>query len=525
MGSASLLLEHVDKLIDRVDGIAQEGHDSKIKAAWRLNPFKWARERLGLRIIPWSHYCRDKYAAHKWDGTKEPLVECAKALGRGESVAVFSATGTGKTYLGAILVFWFLDCWEGSQVVTLAPKKEQLSLHIWKEIGKHWHLFTKIHPKARYLSGSMQIEMRPHRKDWGAVGFACGVDADEEVAGRARGFHAEHMLFIIEETTGVNPALLNAVKLTCTAPHNIRLFFGNPDSNVDSLSLAAAEAGVTRVRASARDHPNIVANDPTIIPGAASAQKHDEWRLDLGEDSPIFISRTRGIPPAQSMHALIRREWIDAAIERGQNSEAVQVLMKKTAKSAIGADCANSEKGDDAVYVFGKGAVATELWHGKTPDTNAWGRQHLWPFIDSDLVKAKHVGIDTVGVGAGCFNELARLKAHCQKLEGGQWDEYAKGESYASLRAQMYWQARHDLQHGEVAISIKDLAVLKQLTEELIVAKWKTQNSKIKVQPKEEIVEVLGHSPNYADAFVYWNWVRQAQRVRDFSHPSQPVAF
>jgi hypothetical protein len=537
MGDVNVLLNELDRVLRIVDGEEDEKHDDKIDPSWRKNPFKWARDRLGLRLLPWAHYCRDKYVGHQWDGTKEPLLECAKALARGESVAVLSATGVGKTYLGAVLVLWWLDCWQGSQVVTLAPKKDQLTLHIWKEIGRLWPLFKKIHPKAELTT--LRIRMRPRATAtndddeslgdaWGATGFACGVAADEQVAGKARGFHAEHLLFIVEETTGVHLAILNAVKLTCTAPHNLRLFFGNPDSNEDSLSRTAREPGVTSIRASGYDHPNVVAKDSTIIAGATSEAKIAEWRTELGEENPLFMSRARGIPPAQSAHALVRKEWIVAARERAQEEIARQALQT-LGPPALGVDVANSEAGDKASFAFGRGAVCLKLESFACPDANAYGRQHIWPYIDSDLVKPKHVGVDSVGVGVGCLNELNRLcrvsglQQSCAGLNGGEkfWERYAKSEVFQNLRSQMWWQARLDMQHGTVAIAFED----PELEEDLLCPTWTTKNGKICVEAKEEIKKRIGRSPDKGDAWVYWNWIRQAQKDINFDYASQPVAF
>jgi hypothetical protein len=260
VGASPLLSAELDRLIQAAErGVTAadlQPHDEKIRDAWRKDIFKWARERLKLPLKRWSSYAPDRYGRHLWDGTKEPLAAVIKALSGDFSAAVSSATGIGKTYFGAVVILWWLDCWEGSQVVTLAPKEDQLTLHIWKEVGKLWPLFEKLHPEARLMQ--LQIEMRPGRKDWGATGFACGVAADEQVANRARGFHAEHLLFIVEETTGVHDSILAAVKFTCTAPHNLRLFFGNPDSMQDSLAKVSAEPGVVAIRASALDHPNVV---------------------------------------------------------------------------------------------------------------------------------------------------------------------------------------------------------------------------------------------------------------------------
>ena len=534
MGAPQIIQDKLADMCERLHtGRDVADHDELIKDAWRKDPFKWARERLKLPMKRWSAYAPQLYRDHRWDGTHEPLFTTAKEVAAGNNVAVFSGTGTGKTYLGAIIVLWWLDCWEGSQCITVAPKKEQLNRHIWKEISRLWPLFEKIHPRAEFLSGSLEIRMRPERKDWFATGFVCGVAADEAVANKARGFHAEHMLFLLEETTGIHPSILMAIKLTCTGPHNLRLFFGNPDSIFDGLSRAADEPGVIRVRASALDHPNIVAQDPHLIPGAQSQKILNEWREEWGEESPLYQSRVRGIPPAQDQHALIRIEWIKAAQERfrllREGSPPAELLLFHEGAAALGVDVANSESGDKAAIAYGRGRVLREVKSYRCPDANEFGRFQVYPFIDSGMVEEGHVGVDIVGVGVGCFNELKRLGCYVQGLNGGRALERKTHdpEPVKNLRSKMYWQLRTDLQHGNIALPDDD----DEMVEDLLAPTWKTQNGVIIVESKEDFKKRLPdqRSPDKGDAVVYWNWVRQARAGLDFGGDQTsirgPVAF
>lgn len=502
---------------------------------WRADPFLWARDRLGINLRRWSEYAPDTYSAHHWDGTTEPLAAAAGALASGFSAAISSATGIGKTFLGAILTFWFLDCWEGSQVITTAPMQEHLTLHIWKEIRRLWPLFHRHHPQAELLT--LLIRMRPGTEHepkvdangvpysfsgWGAVGFKCGVGADEEVSGRARGFHATDMLFILEETNGIHPAILAAIKLTCTAPHNLRLFFGNPDHMQDGLALAAREAGVKAVRASGYDHPNVVLNDPALVPGAISVPKIEEWRADYGDESPLFQARARGIPPAQAADALIRSEWVEAAW-KAPTIRVMELQQKHGGKAAVGVDVAASEDGDRAAIAEGLGAVCHQLKSYRCPDPNAFARQYLHPLLASGSLKPDRMGIDSVGVGVGSVGELKRLGFVVTGLNGGErfWAAFAKdGEVFANLRGQMWWQARQDLFKGEV-IPPRD----EELKQDLLAPKWWTQNGKIYVESKEDLKVRLGRSPDKGDAFVYWNWIRQASKASTFDVPSRAVSF
>lgn len=528
MSAPLFLRDKLDDMCSRLEtGREAVDHEAQIKPAWRKDPFKWARERLRIPLKKWGAYSYDHYKEHTWDGSREPLWEVGQALARENSVAVFSATGVGKTYLGAVLVLWWLDCWEGARVITVAPKQEQLALHIWKEIDVLWPLFERLHPQAVKMA-SLRINMRPGRKDWQALGFVCGVAADEQVAQKARGFHSEHMLFICEETTGIHPAILAAIKATCTAPHNLRVFFGNPDSIFDGLSRAANEAGVERVRASAYDHPNIVCDDYNLVPGATSKKKLDEWKQEWGEDNPLFQSRARGIPPAQEASALVRLEWLVAAVKRGDpqtQAEHDAFMALQDGDTALGVDVANSESGDKAAIAEGKGAVLRRVTKYVCPDANAFARHQVWPLIDSGMVDESRVGIDSVGVGAGSVNELKRLNAYVQSLNGGEapWRAYEHDEKFKNLRSQMWWQMRMDLQHGRIVMPDDQ-----ELQEDLLAPTWRTLNGVIIVESKEDFKKRLGRSPDKGDAAVYWNWVRQARSGISFSEGGMhkgPIAF
>jgi hypothetical protein len=510
MGSTDLLRDQLDRLIAAVEaGERVIPHNDQIRPEWRKDVFIWARQRLRLPFKRWRSYKPEAYSHHAWDGTQEPIDALYKALTGNFSCAVSSATGIGKTFAGAVLLLWFLDCWEGAQVVTMAPKKDQLTLHMWKEIGRMWPLFQKLHPQATL--DTLRIRMRPGRDDWGAVGFPCGVGADEDVANKARGFHAEHLLFVIEETTGVDPAILAAVKFTCTAPHNLRVFFGNPDSEFDPLAMVSREPGVVAVRASALDHPNVVGDDPALIPGATSRQKIQDLREEYGEDNPLYKSRVRGIAPAQGATALVRFEWLEQSAARWAEGKA----DRRKGNAALGVDVANSPNGDKAALAFGRGQTLLELKAMPCPDANEFGRHHVWPMIESGLVGKNRVGVDNVGVGVGTVNELRRLGALVVGLNGGEhfWEEFTRdNEQFNNLRSQLWWQLRHDLQRGNV-----DLPNDRQLWDDILVVTWKTMNGKIVVESKEDLKKRLGRSPDKGDAVVYWNWMRQFTRGLDIS--------
>jgi len=473
-------------------------------AHYQKDPVGWMRDRLHIpeEHIRWSRL--PAYKGHTWDGDRDPLAKALEGLAAWNDVGVESGTATGKTFiLGAAATLWFLDCFPEALVVTGAPKEQQLELHLWKEIGRLWPRFQAYRPAAKLLH--LELRMVP-RADlsgfagWQAVGFPVGVGSSEESATKAQGFHAEHMLIITEETPGIHAATMTAFEQTSQAPHNLRLALGNPDHAQDELHRFCQSPDVVAVRISALDHPNVVCNDPSLIPGAASRQKIDQRRKKYGEDNPLFMSRVRGICPTDATDSLIKFSWCVQARDRPDQEQ-----LELEGPEALGVDVANSEEGDKGALARGRGARLRMVSSYACPDANAFARDRVASEIGPEL-DAGCVGVDGVGVGAGAVNELKRLGHLVESLLGGAAPVaiVEQEEKFLNLRSQMWWQMRLDLQHGRIGLPNDE-----ELFADLTLPRWGIRNGKIFVQSKDELKKKLGRSPDKGDAAVYWNWIRQ----------------
>jgi hypothetical protein len=488
-----------DYLADQLVGI-EDAVDDMIAKGYDKDPVSFMTEILKIprNTLVWGE--NPGYKNHTWDGTEEPLVAILEGLAAWKDVGVESATGTGKSYLAAAVILWFLACFRDARVVIAAPKGDQVTDYSWKEIRTMMESFNDTFPLARQFSRILRMD--PKKKEaWTANAITVGVGSEEESATKAQGWHDVHMLIITEETPGIDKAVMEAFENTCTAPHNLRLALGNPDHSLDSLHKFCLSEGVVHIRISGLDHPNVVSKDPNIVPGAVSVESLAKRLRKYGEEGRMWLSRGRGMSPTEAQDSLVKMEWL---LAQSQLSKAAREILRANGLSAIGADVANSVDGDKAATARGIGADCYEVPAFQCPDANKFGAD-LAAEIDERTLDPGRVTVDGVGVGAGCVNELKRLGKGIHNFNSGDRPVAHSGEErFFNLRAQAHWTLRVDLENGRIAIPYDE-----ELFADLLAITWGTRGGKIFVEEKEKMKKRLGRSPNKADALVMWNWGRQ----------------
>lgn len=130
--------------------------------------------------------------------------------------------------------------------------------------------------------------------------------------------------------------------------------------------------------------------------------------------------------------------------------------------------------------------------------------------INDFKIEPNFVGIDSVGLGAGVVDSLKQQGYEVVELQGGVKPEETEIEDSFkpfNLRSQMYYKLRKDLINGQVGNLTNE-----SLRLELQSIKYEIYADRtVKVVSKEAIKKLLGKSPDFADALVYANWVRNRQ--------------
>jgi hypothetical protein len=168
------------------------------------NALIFVRDVLGVTPEPWQ-------------------AEALEAVGKHDRVSIRSGHGVGKTTLQAWLVLWFLLTHQNCKVPVAANSQDQLRDTIWPEIAK-WH---RQLPDALKAMIDVQAERIVVVQDPEGA-FAVRRTASKDNPEALQGFHAEHLLFLIDEASGIPDVVFEVGMGALSTPGAKVLMAGNP---------------------------------------------------------------------------------------------------------------------------------------------------------------------------------------------------------------------------------------------------------------------------------------------------------
>lgn len=404
--------------------------------------------------------------------------------------AVKSSNGIGKSYCAARTALWFLYSYPNSKVITTAPTFRQVEDILWREL-------RNAKSKAIVpLTGRLNKTSLDLSEEW----FAIGLSTNEP--DRFQGYHAEHILLVVDEAAGVDEQIFIASDGIVTSDGARVLYIGNPTNLGGTFYKSFRSEGVNKITVSAFDTPNftkfgITLNDirngtwqekiddilpaPYLITPEWVADKFTKW----GEGTPMWSARVLGEFPEQGEDTLIPLIYIEKAVNR--------ILEPNPEDSEqIGADIARFGV-DKTVFMCRKGpkVIAVEEYsQGDTMKT----AQDLHVF--AGFHPAAQIYIDEIGVGAGALDRLKQIeeKHLVQGVNVGMPSQ--DPEMFINLRAEIYWALRERFLEGNIQIPNDD-----ELMAQLANIKFKyTNKGQIQIEAKEEMKKRGLPSPDKADS-------------------------
>ena len=307
-----------------------------------------------------------------------------RSVAENPMTSVRSGHGVGKSAVESWLIIWFLATRPYPKVPCTAPTKHQLYDILWAEISK----WLRNNPvlEGEIIWTQEKVFLRGYREEW----FAVARTASKPDA--LQGFHAGHVLYIIDEASGVEDKVFEPI-LGALTTEGSRLFMaGNP----------------TRLTGFFFDshHRNRAQDNTLHIDGRESSRVDTAFIRKIvemfGEDSDVFRVRVAGDFPKSLPDSFIPIEWAEQA------SGPVE-LPDQPRRIDIGVDVARY--GDDSSVVcpvYDKARQGEPDIYHHNNITELAGRVVI---LVKQLARKNpgveiHVKVDCDGLGAGVYDIL-----------------------------------------------------------------------------------------------------------------------
>lgn len=420
------------------------------------------------------------------DWQREAMIQVAAS----PRFSVRSGQGVGKTGVEAQLVLWYLCTRPTPKVICTAPTERQLYDVLWAEVAK-WLSSSKIKDYLKWTK--TKVYMIGEAERWWATTRTASKPENMQ------GFHEDYMLFIIDEASGVEDKILEAILGTLTGYENKIAMFGNPTktSGIFYDSHNRDRDQWSNMKVSSRN------SERTSKDNIAMLEKK------YGKDSDVVRVRVDGEFPKGESDSLIPLEIVEMASK-------TKVNVRDCYKLYVGVDVARFGSDKTTIYFnIGKKKFFEPKIYSRRDTMETVGNIVLeienfkkeYPSINEVFIS-----IDTDGLGAGVYDRL--VEVNNDRLLN--YNIYAihnnakpNDDKYYNKISELYGVAKELFENNMSLYLRGEEPILEvpyddELIKELSTRKYGVHsNGKIKLQSKDEYKKVLGHSPDKGDGFIY----------------------
>lgn len=451
------------------------------------DPAGWARD-----VIDWRGE----------EGLTAYQDEVLDAIPVRKRVAVRGPHGLGKTAMSSIAVLWFATTREAAgydwKILTTASAWRALATFLWPEIHK-WSRRIKWDVLGRQpfneLHELLQLNLKLHH------GAATAVASSK--AELIEGAHADSLLYLIDEAKIVPDATWDAIEGAFSGGRHE----GLPEAFAVAISTPGPPVG--RFYDIHRRAPGLEdwwVRHVTLAEAVAAGRISPDWAeqraRQWGRDSAMYANRVLGEFHASDEDAVIPLAWVEAAIDRWHtwNDDGRPPL---SGVRFTGVDVARMGS-DSTILAHRHGTAIVSLdAHDREDTMQTTARVQAATGEGED--QAVPV-VDSMGVGGGVVDRLRELRSPVLAYTGAAKTKARTRDAeygFLNVRAWAYWHMRELLDPAfgsEVMLPPDDL-----LISDLTAPTWDVTTGippKIRVEPKEDLVDRLGRSPDRGDAVV-----------------------
>ena len=430
-------------------------------ASWRDRPDLFAREALGMKLVPWQ---------------QDALLD----VGKFDRNTWRSAHGVGKTTTLVALGLWFISTRFPCKIPVTAPTAHQLDDIFWAELAK-WYRKMPEPLRNQFELTSDLLYMKGRKEE----SFLVGRTARREQPEALQGFHSENLLFLIDEASGIPDVVFEVAEGALSTPGAKVIMAANPTRTsgyfFDSHTRLK-EFWKTR-RISAFD----VQNTPLF-----SQSYVDSVARRYGTNSNAYRIRVLGEFPTGDDDAAIPLHLVTDAVDRDIQQEAGDPIV-------WGVDVARF--GDDRTTLCKRRKFQMlsriKSWRGL--DTQAIAGVITREFLDTPVKeRPDEIMVDVIGIGAGVGDRLRENGLPVVMVNVSE--SAALNERYFRQRDELWWLTREWFESRQASIPDDE-----ELIEELTTPRYEMLGSgKIKIESKADVKSRVleKKSPDKADALI-----------------------
>jgi hypothetical protein len=400
-------------------------------------------------------------------------------------VSVRSGHGVGKTSVEAIVLLWFLSCFRFPKVIATAPTRQQLNDILWSEVEK-WRSKSPLLQELLTWTKTY-VYMKGYEKRW----FAVAKTASEPE--NMQGFHEENMLIIVDEASGVEDDIMEAILATLSGKNNKLLMCANPTRTTGTFyDSHNRDRGMYKChRVSSLDSTRT--NKENI---AAFIRKY-------GEHSNVVKVRVYGDFPAQEDDVFLPLPLIEQTVVN-------EIDTEKIYKITMGVDVARYGD-DETIIATNVGGIIDipVVRHGQSLMTTVGDIVMQYKRLIKEYPNYKGVitvNIDDTGLGGGVTDRLEEVKIEerLRRLEivpvnfGSKPPQDGSEDRYQDISTYMWATLKTLMENKEVSIANDE-----ELVAQLSVRKYSiTSTGKIMLESKKAMKDRGIKSPDRGDAVV-----------------------
>ena len=417
---------------------------------YQKDPVLFAKEVCGFMPDPWQE-------------------EAMMAIATHTKVSVRSGHGVGKTGMTAVIVPWFLTCFKYSRVVATAPTRQQIHDILWSEIEK-WRQNSPV-LKQLITWTKTYVYMNGYNKRWFAV--ARTSSRPEAVAG----FHADNMLFVVDEASGIADEIMEAILATLSGGNNKLLMLGNPTRNTGTFFDSHN-----------RDRNLYYCMKVSSLDSTRTNKDNIRSLIKkYGEHSNVIKVRVYGDFPTQEDDVFMPLPMI----EQARYTELDETILK----ISFGVDVARY--GDDETVIANNVGGSIELpiiRHGQNLMATVGDIVSLYRKTIEEYPAYKGiiaVIIDDTGLGGGVTDRLREVKQelNLRRMEiipvtfGSKPPQDGSEDYYADITTYMWAIVKQEMENGEIKICDDE-----ELIAQLACRKYNIlSNGKTQLESKKEM--------------------------------------